>query len=1692
MHIQRFFPNRPFFLFLSLLAALTTQPTHAQVHSRAEHARRGFELELHGALQVREGRTLQLSGIAYAVEGLATLIPLSEGGHVDAKITARFTDHDETIELGHAHAVTGEHGHFTMEVPCGHFLGADGRPHPFAPPELRMIVGDDHALRGFETMQLSVAPAFEVTMLTDREMYEPGETIHVWTRTTDAVSGRTALNGNVQFRWTMQGDSGPREQTVAIGPTQGGVASLDIPVPDNGATSITIISTVDGAVPDGAVRMVHIGRHAISRMLVDVSLNAKVIAPMETLEARVHVTTPSGNPVSGATINVSDSFTGNTLSGTSNDDGVFTAKIEANSHMTEDSATSTLDVTARHPGYGTMGANATYTIARVPVLVEALAQNGALVVLSQSGAFLSVTNADGSPVTAGTEVRVKGAATGDATRTVTTDAHGFAFVPLFVPPEAVAIPQQGKCATRPSTTLDVIIGHDAVRVAHLCLPVSLDSGVAMHAHAADAHVGESVTIDLARTRSLENHPVFVELLQNHIQIASAWAGAHDDRIAIAIPASARGVITARAFVFLRENATTPWTATAPGLFSAPTYEPILVRSLHAFSIDLAASPDPARIRDHVTLRATTSSPAGDAHLAFVVRDLAMDGGGNPWHDETWVQNLLSAPTTPNDAAISLRALLTATIGRADNEHPAAVDAIGDAIAQTGNDQTHGASLALRDPELSRATLLRQTVRNEMAVVDSWFSAANLDALREVTERKNGALDFEANALSAIHENNGERPVTLGGDPMTIADLHDVDATFTFARIARRSARSKLTVLLAELAHLTDPQNLNGARAIASVDPSEWLAKLPSSSAVGVDPWGRPFAFRDSHRAPRIVISERYPAYEVVSAGADGVFGNADDVRDPFERVVPEGSLFAIATGEDILMAALATIAPGPRVLSQLLGAYATTTVAMAEDAAGSVVQSSASEAIPQQAMRSAMAPMAAAEDSAGMGAIGTVGGGGGGTGEGYGHGAGRFAASRAASPTIRSAAPDANAHAPASTRGKASLSSRFDALGEDARERFPATLFYMPHTAFKPRADGQASFAEVPFDAADALTTYRVDAIAWNADGWTTIATTEFRVDQDAVVDAPIPPFVTTGDLIKLPVRLSNRSSHPISAAIDVATDGDIALSIVGELHLDARANDVAEDFLTLHADHIGTGHLTIRARTTDGTVLDAVKRPIEITADERLVRAQTESLISGALDARIVIPQEAHARGQAEIHVVPAAALFGDPAHWNGDHQFAAWTLAMLHRDIPSALRNEARTIVTNQSASAQFHFDFPTLARAMSVAWSDDSVNDDAFARLFVTLTARWGETLGSPRADLSSLRATMLLGIAPLAADLAHRPALSDTASRFITDLRTAVSNGSATLTDAKEQILVASALALTSATDENGRAIEMIRRANDRVVRFEDTAFVSTNTADPTAKSRVLVTSLLALAELSLGHREAAMALFRSVLAARETLSDWDNESRAYATLLASRIAPGFGDATATVVVDDDTLTSHLGGEGAFACTSSNLNAAGTHTLHVSTPSQSLAVASVTLPYAVPWSVEPSRRAPIALSIEGDAGNADSVTEFTIVVQNKGGRSLVSPVLDIDLPAGAELVNVAQHSFDAAVIGSPGLDHRRLHIALASIAPTATVRLPLKMRFSVGGTIHGFGVVAEDTSIATSTASRTLAILPSREITIGVGQ
>jgi hypothetical protein len=1640
--------------------------------SGGAHALSGYELELHGTLAAHGGRAVRVRGVAYEVLGLATLWA---GARVP--IVAHEIRDGRAMDQVLAQATADASGRFALEIPMV--------------STVQLVVGrGDHA-RSF-TFGLAAHSPARLELLTDRLLYEPGETVHVWARLSDLPSAAPLANVPVEITIQGSGSTTARVANARVRSSASGIAVLDVPLPSTIPDGAMVVDArVTDAVTSGADASVtiRVGRRTVERLMADARVDQQIVAPGARVTGRVTVRTPSGSPVRNATVEIRLAGREAPVTARTDAEGVASFSLSAPAYMAADIESQMLDVRIVHRAYGTVRTAASFTMARVPYAIEATASAGGVVPDVLSPVYLTLTDPRGEPPPPGTGVIVRSIGVPGGRWRGTTDRHGIVQVPMRLPAGSAAQHEVGRCAGRFASSFDVDVESTVPLSARVCVPVAPRASVIARAATPVVAPGGRVEVAIERAGSSRTRAVAVDLLHHgedgvRTVLGSTVVPANETRAALTLPTGYVGVALIRA---------RPVEATSAAEGTGAS-DAILVRPVHAFALNVA----PERAQYHVreTARVLVRTPANltGAHVALVARDLAAHGGEQPFALE-WLRGTLSQsiadPSTP-DADRLVRVALAAFV----DADPLAARA-GPLVPREGSSDDGGGDEGqgsydpssatmrgdLRDPFGLRDELLRRGLGPVMMALENAVDASIDEETHGVVAANRHA--FEPTAIHALLEEGALEQATtrtLGGGEMTLAMLQAADPSFTFDRAARRVARRRLVRLLAALVAYLDPGE--GARNTAASEPVDrWLSRmvqrgLLSASALR-DPWGGSFVLRRVQPGREsIAIAVPASGWELVSPGPDRVAGTSDDVRNPFERVVPQNTVYSIASGEDALMRQLSVLDPGGEVLANVAAAYQRVANQASEESTVETVSASTSEATPEEPT---------AGETIGLGGIGTRGRGAGGGGMGFG-----AAAPRAAPAPAQVAAADDlerqggrefqnglrrdERHAADQTElrnARSPSGPRMAQLAALVRERFPATLRII---ADAPIAESGTTPLE--FTLADALTTYRVDAIAWTDEGWTSSASTDVRVDQDAVVDAPVPPFAVEGDTVRLPLRVSNRSQHAIRARVSVTAEGGLQLGATAPVDVEVAPGDAGEAIVPITLRTRGRGSLVINAvDAQSGAPLDAARRPMEVLPDARPVRMAVDTLVDEHGSLVFDVPADAQPRADGAVRVVVGGAIFGDPRSWGvrlGDPSWGAWAMAMSG----SAPSNDLveRLVAPYERTDVEpeaWGIDAATVARAVGALWLVPSVGDALIQRGLAVLTRALEGYERLPRSALQSSlsrdvfgveHARVLLGLAPAVAAAQRRAAIAEGLQRLVTRLRRSVEANTAPATDDPSRWASAAAALLVTSHAPSLRAQEFLRRAQRGVVRVADEVYLETVPGEPA--TRVAPSALYALATLGTSDRASAFAVARTLARLARTSRQWSAESRALATAMMGRLAPAHPNGqggTVHLVVDGHATDVPLV-QGIATHSSSALSQPGRHTVQIETSQGVTLIAEAEARYGRPWSAAPTFRGPFAVTLDGALGARDARAALTLRVQNRGPRVVASPVVEIDLPAGAELDEDARREIARRTTQLPTISGRTLVLTLRAMAPGGYVRIPLPVRWSVGGSLHGLGVAA----------------------------
>lgn len=1675
-------------LALALLALVAPSSALAQADPVLAGAPAGYELAVSGAPAVERGHPLRLHGVAYEVERLATL-QAREGLVVDATLTVRTGPGEARRPVGQAQATTQAEGRFQLSLPVP--------TEPLSAPMVELVVHRPSRPGRRFSFPVQVLPDEALDLLTDRSRYQPGERIRTWIRVRSVRTQAPRPDRLVELQ-LLDGGGRPLARREAR-TSEAGVVSVELALPEGADVGAY---RVRAEVSGGPRRetSIQVWRRTVERLLGEVEVTGRdrdgvsLVAPGGPLRGRVWARTPSGTPIRDAEVEVRVRADAEPLRLTTGADGSAAFELRAPALLAGDVGRETLQARIVHPAHGATAATADYLVARVRAVVSATARGGALVPEVPSAVYLGVTDPRGRPLRAGTPLSVRGE--GITNVTLTLDERGYAEVPITLPRGAASTLRTGPCSGQIATTLEVEVGIDPPAVSRVCARVSDQAEVAPRLVGPPIVApGQTVELELARRPGAGSRPVLVEALWSGRAVASAWAPANERRARLELPADVLGAVTLRARMARPADALAP--ANEPGAtgLGVGGLDVVLVRPADAFSLRLHQDRTRYLVRERAPVElAATRPPAGPAWVALLARDEAAHGGEGPWELSFFRHELHAAAWEPDLEANArlVRAALARGLGL--DPEPAAAAPLDPPYWQPPRSRGYtdpAARGVMRDPIALREELLRRGLGPVEQLLEQLVTGLGPDAgsRASIVEARGGRLGFHpavVEHLVATRRLAERSALTLGGERLSVAMIEAADPGFSFDTVARRVARARLARLLLALSRLADPDDPAAQRASASLPPERWLGTLVQLGMVQArelsDPWGNGFVFRRvTGRRPRVAVSERALDWELASAGPDGRLGTADDVSDPFARAIPEGTPYAVVSGEEALMRRLAALAPAQEVLNRMSRAYARVALAAAEELRVGPVGASSSEGADERMPEPAADADGEAEEAQAQG---------------YGRGGGGFGRSVAVRPAPAPQAPSpptsvsrerqARAEAP----GEPSPASRDDAFGAMIREDFPATLFFVGEVTLG--ADGRAR-VEVPL--ADALTTYRLEAIAWSRSGWTTTAGGRLQVDQPALVDAPIPPVATAGDRVRLPVRVENRGDEPLAAQIAVHGEGSLSVGPLAPLRLEIPARAAREAVVELSLPTPGEGALVVAVAAADGQGLDAVRRPLRVLADARAARERRLELVEGVQTLTLEIPAAASERGPGQLAVAVGVRLFGDPAERTDSPLWAAWALAMAGERAPDPIVAAILPWLAYEDRDGESLRDAHPSALALGAAWTDERLTDaDAGRGLRAVSRALPAPEAArrDPEVALTTAADRLLIALAPLAGALERRPELRADAEALLGRLRALAALAGARATEPEAWARAAAGLALSG---ERARAEELVRRADRHVVRVGALAWLEPSRADDEADGRAEPTAALALALGALGRRAEALELLRGLVmilepttpserlgGARSRTAELPLPEHVHALAAAAAAQLGQGSLGAVRVTLDGQPVEVTAEGSVPTAVLPGIGRPGTHTLRVETEPGVVALVSLSANYGMPWDVPPRRAAPIALALDGQLGARDTRSGLRLRVQNRGARLVGRPVVELELPAGAELDEATRERLADLLRAPARQEGRTLVLPLRALAPGGWTRVPIPARWAVGGALRGLGAVAYDEA----DPSGPIAVLPSRAL------
>jgi hypothetical protein len=187
------------------------------------------------------------------------------------------------------------------------------------------------------------------------------------------------------------------------------------------------------------------------------------------------------------------------------------------------------------------------------------------------------------------------------------------------------------------------------------------------------------------------------------------------------------------------------------------------------------------------------------------------------------------------------------------------------------------------------------------------------------------------------------------------------------------------------------------------------------------------------------------------------------------------------------------------------------------------------------------------------------------------------------------------------------------------REYFPETLLWQP--ALITDENGRAALS---LDFADSITTWRLTASASSRLGLLGGTTKPLRVFQDFFVDLDLPLALTQNDEVAFPVAVYNYLKGPQTVKLDLQPEPwfELVDGLGLSRSIDLKANEVTAVKFRIRANKIGHFPLTVKASGTK--MSDAIKRSIDVVPDGKKIEQVVTDRLAGTVTQTINLPENA------------------------------------------------------------------------------------------------------------------------------------------------------------------------------------------------------------------------------------------------------------------------------------------------------------------------------------------------------------------------------------------------------------------------------------------------------------------------------------
>jgi len=769
----------------------------------------------------------------------------------------------------------------------------EGAPGP-AVLNLALRFGEHRRTR---EIQIEREPPYQLTMSVPSTEVSPGGSTTAWVRLIDQRTDRPVAGKRVQLS-LREGGVDVVSRTVTTDASGSATSELPIPKVEQSSFSWQLVASAVDLVAGQATENLSASQATPALASISARAPASKLRLGTRALFRVNVADAAGEPISrvpvhalflrdgenvpeGKLPNGKSAFESAAKRFETNEKGEIEVPYDAPPTIVR-SQSIHLVARATLEGRERTATSDTLTIeTRGTGRVGLTAEDQSLVPGLEQSLFVEVKDGFGEPVKTGVKLEGDG-----LSARATTDDQGFATVSWKVPTNVGSHRGVGPCSGDVATSVKVTLDEAAPKELRAggpllqCIPVERERRVIVRSAARVARAGDTVELEVlvASPGKAGLGPVAVNL-----DGSAAWLVDRDSPSAdvtrfrgkISMPEGNGGVLPVRAVV-LRDSA--PSLLGVMSLLQKPRVMP---------KVALAITGGRSVPGGTVTVEAKLSDEQG-GRLVGSVAAMVVDASTGDYEDAfTKFDTRRRLCSSVDVGAAGCDAVLAGGASTRVLQHLASA--------------SRGPKPPDLDPGRTQSSEMTASFTALLKSLEGGVFEASVspDRVRDVLRMSPKGASFNPELFTVVTQAMNITPLTPGGEPMSLADLVAVDPQVDFDHVARRVARLKLFRLLVEARSFRHANNLD-ADEPALKDPNALLRRWKDDGKEDTlyDPWGRSFAFVASKGKAAKPFLSPIPGFDLVSPGPDGRLGTADDIDDPFARVVTAGSPYALAMGEE--------------------------------------------------------------------------------------------------------------------------------------------------------------------------------------------------------------------------------------------------------------------------------------------------------------------------------------------------------------------------------------------------------------------------------------------------------------------------------------------------------------------------------------------------------------------------------------------------------------------------------------------------------------------------------------------------------------------------------------------------------------------------------------------------------------------------